>query len=1040
MARKAILDTYYQFTPSTRQIIIPRPIQQERLVLITDLATNQVIYNFSDPNLKATSFVVGPDVNGLFAAANATTITTITLQYNTAALTATDRLQIIVDEYDEKFSPSETYLDPINKLRVSTPQNLIDTDYEYSIQTTKWEQLALLNNRPYAYYVTATGNIPVIDVQAVNGSRTYTANTTGVASPAVGTPFYIADTLYAGADGVYIVDSNNNPTLANATGAANTFNYTGKYYYTGTTGSIFNTGVTIGYNAATFSNAAISMTSASASGNVVTVITSVPHGLSLGNEIAMTGASTANGSYLVSTITNPYIFQYNTTGSYVVPVSGAITLTGASLYVRPQGQAVHRPFDGGVRFSTNASSHNQQYIRQTRRYFRYQSGKGIQMSTGTTLKPQFNIDAITSSGTVVTVTTKDPHNISATMNVFVSGCNETAYNGTFAVTTVLSPYQFTYTALTTPVNSVASGTPYVSAASWYGGINRIGIFDSQNGMFWEYDGTTLYAVRRNSVYQIAGQISVNAGSAIVSSNTGYPTYFNKQLAVNDFIVIKGMSYRVTNIMSDSQLMIQPPYRGSTNLQNATISKTIDIRTPQSQFNIDRLDGTGPSGYSMDLTKMQMFYIDYSWYGAGFIRFGVRGPTGDVVYCHKIINNNVNYLAYMRSGNLPARYETNTFSKTTWMTGGASGIGTNLNATDTTIYVANTSGFPTSGTLWIRNANTGGQGYANSEFVGYTGLTTNTFTGLIRANMASTLSTTGTTVQGNAYITTVGSTSGVQNGQYIYGSGIPIGAFVQSIPNPTTIIMNYASIASGSGTTIQIAPMSNTSGAFAFTTTAQTAVELHSPAFSPEVNHWGTSAIMDGGFTPDKSFIFTKGMPVATNVSSGSTQAVMSFRIAPTVSNGITSSQLGVREIINRMQQVPYETDMYANGSFLITCVLNGKTSNTAEQWLSVGGSSLSQYIFHSTGTTISGGEPVFGFFLNTQGSAGSAAGLYATTQQDLTQLLALGTSILSGGSANAATNIYPDGPDVLTFVAQNIGSSANASTIQARYSWTEAQA
>jgi hypothetical protein len=137
-----------------------------------------------------------------------------------------------------------------------------------------------------------------------------------------------------------------------------------------------------------------------------------------------------------------------------------------------------------------------------------------------------------------------------------------------------------------------------------------------------------------------------------------------------------------------------------------------------------------------------------------------------------------------------------------------------------------------------------------------------------------------------------------------------------------------------------------------------------------------------------------------------------------------------------MQHLPFETDMYANGSFLITCVLNGTTSNTAEQWINVGGSSLSQYIFHNQGTKLTGGEAVFGFYLNTQGSSG----LYATTQQDLTQLLALGTSILAGGSANAATGIYPDGPDVLTFVAQNIQSGAQAATIQARYSWNEAQA
>ena len=81
---------------------------------------------------------------------------------------------------------------------------------------------------------------------------------------------------------------------------------------------------------------------------------------------------------------------------------------------------------------------------------------------------------------------------------------------------------------------------------------------------------------------------------------------------------------------------------------------------------------------------------------------------------------------------------------------------------------------------------------------------------------------------------------------------------------------------------------------------------------------------------------------------------------------------------------------------------------------------------------MTGGESVFGFFLNTN------QGTYATTQQDLTQLLAIGTSILSGGSSNAASSIYPNGPDVLTFTAQNIDNAARA--IQARYSWNEAQA
>jgi hypothetical protein len=1025
MARKTILDTYYTFNPSTRQIVIPRPIQKEHLVLITDVTTNQVIFNFSDPNLTTTSYVIGPDTAGLFAVANSTTITTITLSYNTTSLSSTDKLQIVVDEYDEKFSPSETYLDPINKLRVSTPQSLIDTDYEYSTQTTKWENLSLLNNQPYAYYVTATGNAGLIDIQATNGSRSYVANTTGTRPPTVGTPIVVLDSLYAGADGLYIVEANNNTANSNALNAANTFTYTGKYYFTGTTGSVFNTGVTIGYQGYAFSNSAISISSATVTGNNVTVTTGQPHNLVIGNEISLTGANTANGSWQVAQIISPYTFVYNTTG-VLTPTAGTVTTTNASLYPRPTGLTIHRAFDGGVRFSTNGSSHNQQYIRQTRRYFRYQSGKGIQMSTGTVLKSQLNLDGLqyVSGNNTVIVTTKDPHNINYPTKIFIDQANESGYNGLFTINNVISPYQFTYTPNTTPVATQASGFYYGSVSNWYGATNRIGIFDSQNGMFWQYDGQTLSAVKRNSTYQLSGLISVATNSSTVTATTGFPTFFNKQLAVNDFIVIKGMTYRVTSIASDTSLTISPPYRGLQSITNAVASKTIDLVIPTSQFNIDRLDGTGPSGYTIDLTKMQMFYIDYSWYGAGFIRFGVRGPDGNVIYCHRIINNNVNYLAYMRSGNLPGRYETNTFSKTTFMTGGAGGLGTALNPSDTVVYANSVVGFPTTGgTLLVKNS-------ANViEYMTYSGISGNSFT--ISARGQAGVTTTGNWTSGNNYITSLASTTGIQNNQYVYGPGIPSQSFVVSIQSGQ-VQLSQAPFSTQTGATITFAAMANTAQTFPFSTTAQTSIELHSPQFGPEINHWGTSAIMDGGFTADKSFIFTKGMITPLTVAQGNSQAVMSFRISPSASNGVAGGGLGIREVINRMQHLPFETDIYSNGSFLITCYLNPTSNNATETWQNVGGSSLSQYIFHNQGTTVTGGEAVFGFYLNTQ------QGVYQTTQQDLTQLLAIGHSILGGGTPQASVGIYPNGPDVLTFVATNI-DTANRN-IQARYSWNEAQA
>ena len=122
MARKTLLETGYTFTPSTRTIVIPRYIRRDRLVLITNVTANQVIYNFSDPSLRATTYT--PTVT------NSQGSTTVILNYNTTTMSATDALQIVIDEYDEKFSPSETFTDPVGKFRVSEPQSLIDTDFE----------------------------------------------------------------------------------------------------------------------------------------------------------------------------------------------------------------------------------------------------------------------------------------------------------------------------------------------------------------------------------------------------------------------------------------------------------------------------------------------------------------------------------------------------------------------------------------------------------------------------------------------------------------------------------------------------------------------------------------------------------------------------------------------------------------------------------------------------------------------------------------------------------------------------------------------
>jgi hypothetical protein len=1003
---KHVIAEGYSFTPSTKTIVFNNKyVRQEQLLLITNVTRGTVLYNFSDPTLGAASYTT---------AANTTTgqqSTTVVLNYNTGSHSSNDKISIIVEETNESFMPSQEYMDPVNKFRTSQPQALIDTDFEYGTQSTKWESLALINNRPFAYYdVTRPLNVSNVYALASN-SRTFIANVFPSVPPSQGTPFFIQDTTFTGADGIYVVEYSNL--------VANTIQYTGKQPYTGTAGNVFTTNVTSAYSGNIFSNAIIGVANTTFSqinGNVITVSTSIPHGLLIGNEIAFilaNGVNAPNGSWTVATVSN------NTTFSFVANAAPGSAITGGNLYVRPLGQSYHRAFDGGVIFSTNAQSHNQQFIRQTRRYFRYQSGKGIQVSTGSVLKPSLNIDQITAVGTLITVVCKQQHNLAPGTNITIANANEAPYNGTFSVFQVVDSYTFRYNALSAPVSSPASGQYVLSVSSWYGSSNRIGIFDSQNGLFFEFDGQTLYAVKRSSTYQLSGFCSIIPGSETVTgiSYNGVSTLFSKQLVPGDSIVIKGMPYRVDSIASDTSMTITPSYRGLVPITNATVSKTIDTKIPQSQFNLDKLDGTGPSGMNIDLTRMQMFYLDYSWYGAGFIRWGFRGGNGDVVYCHKMVNNNINYEAYMRSGNLPARYETTSFPKVTYTTA-------TIGQSDTVMSVADTTGYPPAGTALIRTANA-------YEYIQYTGLTSNTFTGLTRGQSGN-LSALVTTISGNPVVQMT-NTSGLQLGGYVYSAAIPQNAFIANLSANANVTLSQAPFLTGTYSAA-FPPMGLTAQTWTYSANTPTTVEHHGPLYAPTISHWGTSVIMDGRFDDDKSFVFTQGTASGVNVNPGQRIAIQSFRISPSVSNGVAGSGLGVREIVNRMQMVLRQVDCFANGSVLMSLVLNTTVSPGTPNWLPVGGSSLAQYINHSPSTTVTGGEVIYGFFLNTSGGTAPQ-----TTQQDLTLVRDLGTSILSGGnSAFSNVDIYPNGPDMVTIVATNIGSIP--ANINSRVSWTEAQA
>ena len=84
------------------------------------------------------------------------------------------------------------------------------------------------------------------------------------------------------------------------------------------------------------------------------------------------------------------------------------------------------------------------------------------------------------------------------------------------------------------------------------------------------------------------------------------------------------------------------------------------RVEQSSWNGDKLDGSGPSGLTLDLTKPQILWMDFEWLGVGSVRCGFI-INGQYIVCHTYQTANVyGTSVYMTTAILPVRYEiTNT---------------------------------------------------------------------------------------------------------------------------------------------------------------------------------------------------------------------------------------------------------------------------------------------------------------------------------------------------------------------------------------------
>ena len=196
------------------------------------------------------------------------------------------------------------------------------------------------------------------------------------------------------------------------------------------------------------------------------------------------------------------------------------------------------------------------------------------------------------------------------------------------------------------------------------------LFDSShrfddNGLWSTLTATSGTATFNAAQGLIDLAVTAASGSEVIRETTKVFSYQpGKSLLVLSTFV---MSPAKTNLRQ------RVGYYGASNgyyleLNNSTVSfvertsvsgSLVNTPVAQASWNVDPLNGSGPSGITLDLTKAQILFMDLEWLGVGTVRMGFV-IDGNFYVCHKFHHANVIATTYITTASLPLRYEiTNT---------------------------------------------------------------------------------------------------------------------------------------------------------------------------------------------------------------------------------------------------------------------------------------------------------------------------------------------------------------------------------------------
>ena len=197
------------------------------------------------------------------------------------------------------------------------------------------------------------------------------------------------------------------------------------------------------------------------------------------------------------------------------------------------------------------------------------------------------------------------------------------------------------------------------------------LFDSQNRYAIDNQFDTSTATGGSTTYlpneaSVRMDVTTSSGSEVVRQSYRCMPYQPGKglLCLATFVMNSpktGLRQRAGYFGTQNGVFIQQSDSTVSFVLRSYISGSVsDARTVnQADWNGDKLDGTGDSGYTLDLTKAQILWMDFEWLGVGSVRCGFI-IDGQYIVCHTFENANDITSVYMTTAILPVRYEiTNT---------------------------------------------------------------------------------------------------------------------------------------------------------------------------------------------------------------------------------------------------------------------------------------------------------------------------------------------------------------------------------------------